>query len=268
MTTTPTGLHAPDAVIRFEVRDGHTALVTLDRPEARNAVNEAVAKALEAIVDATEADPRIRAVVLASSHPDVFCAGADLKEIAAGRRAGLRTERGGFAGLVFARRDKPWIAAVDGKALAGGCELVLACDMVVASARASFGLPEVLRGLIAAAGGLYRLPRALPPNIALEMIATALPIDGERAHRFGFVNRLVESQHVLEEALALAAQIAGNAPVAVRESLRVARAALDLDEQSLRRCGVDGMAIAAASEDYLEGPRAFIEKRPPRWTGR
>lgn len=268
MNAALSGLDAPNAVVRFEVRDEHTALVTLNRPSARNAVDGAVAAAIEAIVDATEADPRIRAVVLASSHPDVFSAGADLKEIAAGRRAGLRTERGGFAGLVFAKRDKPWIAAVDGKALAGGCELVLACDMVVASPRASFGLPEVLRGLIAAAGGLYRLPRALPPNIALEMIATALPIDAERAYRFGFVNRLVASQDVLDEALLLAAQIAGNAPVAVRESLRVARAAQDLDEQSLRQRSVDGMALAAASEDYLEGPQAFIEKRPPRWTGR
>lgn len=262
------GFDAPDAVVRCELRDGHTALVTLNRPEARNAVNAAVAASLEAVVDATEADPHIRAVVLASAHPDVFSAGADLKEIAAGRRAGLRTERGGFAGLVFAKRDKPWIVAVDGKALAGGCELVLACDMVVASPRASFGLPEVLRGLIAAAGGLYRLPRALPPNVALEMIATALPLDAERAHRFGLVNRLVPSERVLGEALLLAAQVAANAPVAVRESLRVARAALDMDEQALRQRSADGMAVAAASEDYLEGPLAFIEKRPPRWTGR
>ncbi|MDM0047883.1 enoyl-CoA hydratase-related protein [Variovorax sp. J22R115] len=261
-------LRARDAVVRFEVRDGHTAVVTLNRPEARNAVNGAVAAALEAIVDATEGDPSIRAVVLASSHPEVFCAGADLKEISAGRRASLRTERGGFAGLVFAKRDKPWIVAVDGKALAGGCELVLACDMVVASPRASFGLPEVLRGLIAAAGGLYRLPRALPANIALEMIATALPIDAERAHRFGLVNRLVEPARVLDEALQLASQIAANAPVAVRESLRVARASLDLDETALRQRSIAGMAIVAASEDYQEGPRAFIEKRPPRWSGR
>ncbi|HEY9209007.1 MAG TPA: enoyl-CoA hydratase-related protein [Acidovorax sp.] len=268
MSTALPGFDAPDAVVRFEVRDDHTALVTLNRPDARNAVNGAVATALETIVDATEADSHIRAIVLASSHPDVFSAGADLKEIAAGQRASLRTERGGFAGLVFAKRDKPWIVAVDGKALAGGCELVLACDMVVASPRASFGLPEVLRGLIAAAGGLYRLPRALPPNIALEMIATALPIDAERAHHFGFVNRLVPPERVLEEALLLASQIAGNAPIAVRESLRVARTALDLDERELRQCSVVGMQLAAASDDYFEGPRAFIEKRPPRWTGR
>ena len=258
----------PDPVVRYEVRDGHTALVTLNRPAARNAIDGAVAAALEAVVDATEADPDIRAVVLASSHAEVFSAGADLKEIAAGRRASLRTERGGFAGLVFARRDKPWIAAVDGKALAGGCELVLACDMVVASSAASFGLPEVLRGLIAAAGGLYRLPRALPPNIALELIATALPIDAARAHHFGFVNRLTAPGGALDEALALARQIGANAPVAVRESLRVARAALDRIEPELRQRSAEGMAVVAASADYQEGPRAFIEKRAPRWTGR
>jgi enoyl-CoA hydratase/carnithine racemase len=257
-----------ETVVRYEVRDTHTALVTLNRPAARNAVNGAVAAALEAIVDATEADPAIRAIVLASSHPDVFSAGADLKEIAAGRRTSLRTERGGFAGMVFARRSKPWIAAVDGHALAGGCELVLACDMVVASPKASFGLPEVLRGLVAAAGGLYRLPRALPPNIAIEMITTALPIDAERAHRFGFVNRLVASERVVEEALLLARQIAANAPMAVRESLQIARATADMSEAELRQRSAEAIATVARSEDYQEGPRAFIEKRAPRWTGR
>lgn len=255
-------------VVLFERRGDHTALVTLNRPAARNAVNAEVAAALEAIVDATEDDPQIRAVVLASSHAEVFSAGADLKEIAAGRRSTLRTERGGFAGLVFAKRQKPWIAAVDGKALAGGCELVLACDMVVASEQASFGLPEVLRGLIAAAGGLYRLPRALPANIALEMIATAAPIDALRAYHFGFVNRLAPSGQVVDEALRLAREIAVNAPLAVRQSLRVARAAADLSEAELRQLSADCMAVVARSEDYKEGPRAFIEKRSPRWSGR
>ncbi|MET1115275.1 MAG: enoyl-CoA hydratase-related protein [Comamonas sp.] len=259
---------AADAVVRYEVHDGHTAVLTLNRPQARNAVNGAVAAAFEALLERTEADPEIRAVVLASSDAQVFSAGADLKEIAAGRRTSLRTERGGFAGLVFARRDKPWIAAVDGKALAGGCELVLSCDMVVASTAASFGLPEVLRGLVAAAGGLYRLPRALPPNVALELIATALPIDAARAHHFGFVNRLTAPGQALQEALLLARQIGANAPLAVRESLRVARAALDRIEPELRQRSAEAMATVAASEDYREGPLAFIEKRAPRWSGR
>ncbi len=201
MSQIPDHLLQEDAVVRFQKCGEHTALVTLNRPAARNAVNAEVANAIEAIVLATEADPQVRAVVLCSSHADVFSAGADLKEVHAGRGDTLATARGGFAGLVFSERAKPWIAAVNGKALAGGCELVLSCDMVVASARASFGLPEVLRGLIAAAGGLYRLPRVLPPNIALEIIATALPLDAERAFRLGFVNRLVEPEKVVDEAL-------------------------------------------------------------------
>lgn len=267
MSTAPDTLDHPDAIVRFEVHHGHTALVTLNRPQARNAVSSAMADALEFIVDATEADPEIRAVVLCSSHPQVFSAGADLKEVSAGRGDSLFTERGGFAGLVFAKRQKPWIAAVNGKALAGGCELVLACDMVVASAQASFGLPEVLRGLIAAAGGLFRLPRALPPHIALEMIATALPLDAQRAYQLGFINRLVAPEQVVEEALLLASQIAANAPIAVRESLRVARAAFQLSESELRKLTRDARAIVLASKDYREGPLAFIEKRAPRWTG-
>lgn len=267
MTTATGFVEAGDSGVRFEMHDGHTALVTLNRPAARNAVSVAMAQAIEDIVDATEADPQVRAVVLASSHPDVFCAGADLKEVHAGRGDQLFTERNGFAGLVFAERSKPWIAAVDGKALAGGCELVLACDMVVASERAAFGLPEVLRGLVAAAGGMYRLPRVLPPNIALEMITTAIPLGGERAFALGLVNRLVEPGQVLGEALLLARQIAANAPLAVRESLRVARAAYKHDETILRAITREARALVQASDDYREGPLAFIEKRKPRWTG-
>ena len=258
-------LASSDAVVRFEVRGGHTALVTLNRPNARNAVSVEMANTMETIVDATEADPAIRSVVLASSHPDVFCAGADLKEVHAGRGDKLFTERNGFAGLVFSDRTKPWIAAVNGKALAGGCELALACDMVVASTQAAFGLPEVLRGLVAAAGGMYRLPRVLPPNIALEMITTALPLGGERAYALGMVNRLVAADQVLDEALLLASQIAANAPLA--ESLRVARAAFAQNEAQLRAITREARATVFASNDYKEGPLAFIEKRKPRWTG-
>lgn len=254
-------------VVLYELLEDHTALVTLNRPAARNAVNGEVAAALERIVDVTEADSNVRVVVLASAHPDVFSAGADLKEIAAGRRASLRTERGGFAGLVFAKRLKPWIAAVDGKALAGGCEIVLACDMVVASARSSFGLPEVFRGLIAAAGGLYRLPQLLPRNIAIEMIATAQPIDAVRAYNFGFVNRLAPEGSVLKEAVALARSIAANAPLAVKESLRVARSSATMSEAELRLLSAEGIATVSRSQDYQEGPLAFIQKRSPRWTG-
>ncbi|OEZ29051.1 enoyl-CoA hydratase-related protein [Variovorax boronicumulans] len=258
------------SAVTVERLPGHVALVTIDRPEARNAVNGDVATGLEAAVDATEADDDIRAVVLTGAGREAFCAGADLKEVSAGRGSALRTERGGFAGFVYRERSKPWIAAVNGKALAGGTELVLACDLVVAVRQAAFGLPEVLRGLIAAAGGLYRLPRAIPPNIALELILTAGQLDAERAHGFGLVNRLVADVDALREAaLALAAEIARNGPVAVRQSLRVAREANSgLDEAALRALTRDAFERVAASEDFKEGPRAFIEKRAPRWTGR
>lgn len=258
------------SAVTVERLPGHVALVTIDRPEARNAVNGDVASGLEAAVDATEADDDVRAVVLTGAGREAFCAGADLKEVSAGRGSALRTERGGFAGFVYRERSKPWIAAVNGKALAGGTELVLACDLVVAVRQAAFGLPEVLRGLIAAAGGLYRLPRAIPPNIALELILTAGQLDAERAHGFGLVNRLVPDVEGLREAaLALAGEIARNGPVAVRQSLRVAREANSgLDEAALRALTRDAFEHVAASEDFKEGPRAFIEKRAPRWSGR
>lgn len=257
------------AVVTLQHCDGHVALVRLCRPEARNAVNGAVAAALEAIVDATEADPEVWVVVLTgAAEGRVFCAGADLKEVSAGRGDTLFTARGGFAGFVDAPRSKPWIAAVNGKALAGGCEIVLACDLVVAAEEAAFGLPEVTRGLIAAAGGLYRLPRALPRQLALELILTADTLPAAEAHRHGWVNRVVPADQVVAEALALAGRITRNAPVAVRESLRIARQAVDLGEAALRALSLQARGRVQATEDYREGPRAFIEKRAPRWSGR
>ena len=258
---------AASAVLVQRLAD-HVALVTLNRPQARNAVNGAVANGLQAAVDQTEADPDIWVVVLTGAGADVFCAGADLKEVSAGRSAALRTERGGFAGFVYGQRAKPWIAAVNGLALAGGCEIALACDMIVAADHAAFGLPEVLRGLMAAAGGVFRLPRALPPKIAIELILTAGRIDALRARDFGLVNAVVPRAQVVAQALELAQRITKNAPVAVRESLRIARCANDLSEAELRAMVDDGMTRVAASADYKEGPLAFIEKREPRWTGR
>lgn len=245
----------------------HVAVVTLNRPEARNAVDSGFARALAQAVAATEADDAVRAVVLAGAGP-VFCAGADLKVISAGGADDLWTETGGFAGFVHAAREKPWIAAVDGPALAGGCEIALACELIVAGESASFGLPEVTRGLVAAAGGLYRLPRALPKAIALELILTGARLEAARAHALGLVNRLTASGSARDEAVALATVIAGNAPLAVRESLAVARLAPDSDEAGLRAASAAARARVQASEDYREGPRAFVEKRPPRWSGR
>lgn len=254
--------------LRHERVGDHVAVLTLDRPLARNAVDGAMAQAIEAQVDATEADPSVRVVVLASSDRAVFSAGADLKEVAAGRRASLRTERGGFAGLAYARRSKPWIAAVEGKALAGGFELALACDFIVASSEAMFGLPEVKRSLIAAAGGLHRLRRRVPYALAAQMLLTGEPIDASRADAAGLLNALVPPGECLGAALDLAGRIAVNAPLAVRDSLQILRAIDDLSEPELRQLGADCLARLALTEDYQEGPRAFIEKRAPRWTGR
>jgi enoyl-CoA hydratase/carnithine racemase len=254
-------------IVTCVVHEHHVAVVTLNRPAARNAVNAELAQALHAAVESTEADPDVWAVVLTSAGAEVFCAGADLKDVAAGRADGLSTSNG-FAGFVKADRKKPWIAAVNGKALAGGCEIVLACDLVVASSEASFGLPEVSRGLLAAAGGAFRLPRAVPRNVAIELVITADSLDAQRAAALGLVNRVVAPHQLLPEALSLAARITRNAPVAVRESLQIARRVHDLDEEALWALTCTCRDRVRASEDYREGPRAFIEKRPPRWTGR
>src|ERR1700722_540443 len=204
--------------------DGNLALITINRPEARNAINGAVASGMEAAIDRLEADDALWVGVITGTGP-VFCAGADLKGAPPGRASGLATERGGFGGMTRRERTKPLIAAVDGLALAGGCEIALSCDLIVASTGSGFGIPEVKRSLIAGAGGLFRLPRALPLHIAMEMAVTGDPISAESAARFGLVNQLVEPGTALEAALALAGRITINAPIAVRISRRVVLAA-------------------------------------------
>ncbi len=245
----------------------HVALVTLNRPAARNAVDAALAAGLEQAVRETEDDPDIRAVVLTGSGTKAFCAGADLKAVAAGGGNALFRPDYGFAGITDAARAKAWIAAVNGAALAGGLEIALACDMIVAIEGASFGLPEVKRGLVAGAGGIYRLPRRLPRAIALELIATGDALEAPRAHALGLVNLLVSADRLIDEALGLAGRIAANAPVAVRESLAIARQAGDLTDAELGRLSRGAMDRIALTADYREGPLAFVEKRPPRWTG-
>lgn len=254
--------------VRYELHTPHIALVTLDRPEARNAINGAITRELGRIVTETEVDDAIRCVVLTGAGDKAFCAGADLKEISAGRVGELVTREGGFAGFVRARRSKPWIAAAEGPALAGGTEILLACDMAVLSEAATMGLPEVKRGLAALAGGLYRLPRALPRALALELIATGDPLSADRALLHGLVNEVTPRGESLAAALMLAGRIAANAPVAVRESLVIARKAFDLAEAELERESDAMGKRLAQTADYREGPRAFIEKRAPVWTGR
>ena len=261
-------MSSPSAVsaIAYETR-GHCALVTINRPQARNAVNAEVAEGLEAAVDRIEADDEVWVGVLAGAPP-VFCAGADLKAIDAGESDRLVTARGGFAGFVQRHRTKPIIAAVDGPALAGGAELALTCDLVVASTAAAFGIPEVKRSLIAAAGGLLRLGRKLPVNVAMECALTGDPISAERAHHFGLVNELCPPGEALDRALALAERIGANAPIAVRQSRRVLLSATEAADEEGWELVARAQEVVLASEDVQEGVRAFIEKRPPAWTGR
>jgi enoyl-CoA hydratase len=252
--------------VDYEQR-GPFAIVKINRPEARNAVNGAVAQGIEDAIDKIEADDSVWVGIL-TGEPPVFCAGADLKEINAGNAGGLATKRGGFGGIVQRERTKPLIAAVDGPALAGGTEIVLSCDLVVASTTATFGVPEVKRSLVAAAGGLFRLGRKIPLNVAMELALTGDPIDATRAHHFGLVNRLVEPGQALEAAIALAEQVCANAPVAVRESRKVVLEATNAEDEVGWKMSAEGMAKAMSSNDFKEGLTAFIEKRPPQWSGR
>lgn len=249
------------------------AVITLQRPDARNAVNADVARGLEAAVDRMEADDDVWVGVLCadtgSQERPVFCAGADLKVIAeTGSAASLETERGGFAGFVHRERTKPVVVAVDGLATAGGLEIVLAADVVVATTRSAFGLAEVTRNLVAGAGGLYRLPQAIGRVPAMDAILTGEPIPAERAHALGLVSRLVEPGRALEAAMAVAASIAAAGPLAVRASRRVVLAAASHDDQELRTMSRRELQAVLASDDAAEGVRAFAEKRPPRWTGK
>ena len=257
--------------VTYEVRD-QVAIITLNRPDARNAVNGDLAADMEAVLDRFEEEDGVWVGVLTANttgHASpVFCAGADLKAINSGAGGGLATKRGGFGGYVYRERKKPIIAAVDGLATAGGCEIVLASDLVIASDRSSFGLAEVKRNLIAAAGGLFRLPRAIGKAPALEVILTGEPLSVQRAYELGLVNKIVAPGDVMAEALAMAGKIAAAAPLAVQASRRVVLASADEDEEALKKMSNSEMAQVMSSEDTKEGLTAFIEKRAPNWKGR
>ena len=252
-------------VINYETK-GRIALITLNRPEARNAVNHEVAAGIEEAIDQFEEDNDLWTGILCGNGP-VFSAGADLKAISAGE-LNLATKRGGFGGIVARERTKPLIAAVDGPALAGGTELALACDLIVASTVARFGLPEVKRSLIASAGGLVRLPRVIPKNIAMQMALTGEPISAEQAHLFGMVNVLTKEGEALDKAILLAEQINKNAPLAVRATRRSLIESLVLSDYDGMKFAIEETAALTSTEDYKEGPLAFIEKRDPIWKGK
>jgi len=251
-----------------EIRD-RTLLITLNRPEVRNAVNGDIAAGVEAAMDQLEENDDLLIGVITGNGP-VFCAGADLKVLSQLDTNAMPalTKRGHFAGFVNRERTKPIIAAVNGPAVAGGFEIVLACDLVLATTTAVFGLPEVKRSLLAFAGGVFRSPRALPLNVAMEMALTGEPIDVHRAYSLGFVNHIVEPGKLLDEALALANVITANAPLAVREIRQIVRGAVHHDDHAQFLAAREASRRLENTEDYREGPRAFIEKRPPVWKGR
>lgn len=242
-------------------RRGPIMVITIAREEKRNALNEAVTLGIDAAMNELEDDPALWCGILTGGE-HVFSAGADL---ASG--PGLPTERGGLVGLIQRQRTKPLIAAVEGFALGGGLELVLCCDMVVASRTAAFGLPEVKRGLMPDFGGAFRIGRVLPVNIARELLLTGANLTAERAERLGLVNVLTEPGAALAGAFGLAEQICANAPLAVREALAIINGEVAGDEATSWKRSDAAHARLLATEDVKEGIAAFFERRAPRWTG-
>lgn len=245
--------------VDVEIRDG-VMIITLNRPEAANALNAAVGKGLVDAFTAATDDPNVRSIIVTGAGEKIFCAGMDLKAFAAGEDISLVA-----AGMnILTSCPKPIIAAVNGHALAGGFEVMMKCDLVVAAENARFGIPEVKRGLVAAGGGT-RLPRRIPLQVALEMGLTGEPISAERAKELGLVNRVVPAAEVLDTALGLAALINANGPLAVQATKQ-----LMIEEIGPDTAAHVGKATAHVfmSEDAREGATAFAEKRAPVWKGR
>ena len=259
----------PNETVLFE-RDGHMAVITLNRPEVRNAVNSELSAGVEAALDILESERELRVGILTGTGP-IFSSGADLKAVAAviesGEKTTIVTQKGGFGGLVRRQRRKPLIAALNGPALAGGFEIAMACDMIVASDEAYFSLPEVKRCLVANAGALIHLPRLIGLKRAQEMALTGEPITAGQALEWGIVNRLTAPADVMTEAKALAEKVAANAPLAVQATRSVAARAYGMEERDLWHLGFDEGDSVKTSQDAKEGPRAFLEKRPPVWRG-
>jgi enoyl-CoA hydratase len=250
------------APVRVE-RRAHIGIVTFHRPDARNAIDVETARLFVAAVDSLEEDPEIRVVILTGDG--YFSAGADLVTFGAGQVDQIGTPEGGFAGFVYRSRRKPYVAAIEGGAVGGGCEIALACDIVVAARSASFALPEVKLGLVAGAGGLARLVASVGTNRAMLMLLTGAPVSGERAYEFGLAAALCEDGEALDTALAIALQIAENSPSAVRLSREAVRVASGAEAASVVAAQDRARDSSWRSADGREGVRAFIEKRRPAW---
>jgi enoyl-CoA hydratase len=239
--------------------------ITLNRPQARNAVDRAVAEGVAAALEALDADDGLRIGILTGAG-GTFCSGMDLKAFVNGERPWVGDR--GFAGIAQRASRKPLVAAVEGYALAGGFEVALACDLIVAARDARFGIPEVKRGLVAAAGGLIRLPKRIPYHLAMELALTGDPVTAERAAQLGIVNRLAEPGGALDDARELAAVVVRNAPLALQASKAVLQRAQEWTEEEAWAKQGEIAGPVFGSEDAQEGARAFAEKREPVWRAR
>ena len=255
-------IHMADEVLTEQ--RGKVLLISLNRPEQRNSVNRALAEALARALEHLDNSPELSVGVLTGNGKG-FSAGMDLKAFVEGGMPNLPGR--GFAGIVEHAARKPLIAAVEGFALAGGLEIALSCDLLVAAKGSRLGIPEVGVGLFAAAGALLRLPRVLPYKLAMEMALTADPIDAERAYALGLVNRLVEPGEALTAAIELAERIARNAPLGLAASKELIREQQGRTESEFWAYQEAMLGSVFSSADAIEGATAFAEKRPPRWTG-
>ena len=253
-----------EQAVLTERRDG-VLLITLNRPDARNAVNGALAQGVADALDALDADDELRIGVLTGAGKG-FSSGMDLKAFVKGERSYVDDR--GFAGITMRASDKPLIAAIEGFAVAGGFEIALSCDLIVAARGAKLGIPEAKRSLVAAAGALIRMPKRIPYHLAMELALTGDPIDAERAAELGLVNRLTEPGGAVDEALELAAAIAKNGPLALTASKKIIRSSLDWTEAEGWQKQGEIAGPVMTSEDAREGAVAFAEKRDPVWKGR
>jgi enoyl-CoA hydratase len=246
-------------------RRGGVLVITLNRPEAKNAVNAALAKGVAGALDELDSDVELNAGVITGAGGS-FCAGMDLKAFVSGEFPYV--EGRGFAGIAERSADKPIIAAIEGYALAGGLEVALSCDLLVASTESKFGVPEVKRSLVAAAGALIRLPKRIPYHVAMELALTGDFITAQRAYELGLVNRLADAGSSLEVALELAEAIAKNGPLALIASKKIVKSTHDWTEAEAWEQQREIVGPVFGSEDATEGATAFAEKRPPVWKGR